>query len=111
MEKLRDLNFNPVYLTSEKANINKLQKMTEKEVDKVKTALKEVSGIYRKRITGAKQAFLNKEEYEAIVDTADNIKLAKMLRILGFLMQTKVYLFWKKQQSQKSHSERNIATR
>jgi hypothetical protein len=28
---------------------------------------------------------------------ADNIKLAKMLRILGFLTQTKVYLFWKKQ--------------
>jgi len=40
---------------------------------------------------------LNKEEYEAIVDAADIIKLAKMLRILGFLTQTKVYLFWKKE--------------
>jgi len=40
---------------------------------------------------------LNKEEYEAIVEAADIIKLAKMLRILGFLTQTKVYLFWKKE--------------
>ena len=39
--------------------------------------------------------FLKKPEYEALVDAADLEKLAKMLRILGFLTQTKVYLFWK----------------
>jgi len=98
VEKLRAFNFNPVFLTSERTNMNKLQRMTAEELDGVKMVLKEVSGIYRKRITGARQAFLNKEEYEAIVDTADIIKLAKMLRILGFLTQTKVYLFWKKEQ-------------
>ncbi len=68
----------------------------EKEVNKVRMVIKEVKGIYRKRIAGARQAFLNKEEYEAIVDAADIEKLAKMLRILGFLTQTKVYLFWKR---------------
>jgi len=72
--------------------------MTEKEVEKVRMVIKEVSGIYRKRIAGTKQAFLNKEEYEAVVDAADIIKLARMLRIVGFLTQTKVYLFWKKEQ-------------
>lgn len=97
VEKLRAFNFNPVFLTSEKANLNKLQTMTETEVSKVRMVINQVTGIYRKRIAGTKQAFLNKEEYEAIVDAADNIKLAKMLRILGFLTQTKVYLFWKKQ--------------
>jgi len=96
VEKLRAFNFDPVFLTSERTNMNKLQNMTEKEVDKVKMLLKKVSGIYRKRIAGARQAFLNKEEYEAIVDAADIEKLAKMLRILGFLTQTKVYLFWKR---------------
>ena len=70
--------------------------MTEKEVDKVKMILKKVSGIYRKRIAGARQAFLNKEEYKAIVDAADIEKLANMLRILGFLTPIKVYLFWKR---------------
>ena len=97
VEKLRAFNFNPVFLTSERMNRNKLQTMTETEVSKVRMVIKQVTGIYRKRIAGTKQAFLNKEEYEAIVDAADNIKLAKMLRILGFLTQTKVYLFWKKQ--------------
>ncbi len=96
VENLRAFNFDPVFLTSERTNMNKLQNMTEKEVDKVKMLLKKVSGIYRKRIAGARQAFLNKEEYEAIVDAADIEKLAKMLRILGFLTQTKVYLFWKR---------------
>jgi ABC-type ATPase with predicted acetyltransferase domain len=96
VDKLRKFNFNPVFLTSEKANLNKLQNMTEKEVEGVRTVIKEVTGIYRKRITGARQAFLKKQEYEAIVDAADIIKLAKMIRILGFLTQSKVYLFWKK---------------
>ena len=93
VEKLINLNFNPVFLTSERMNLNKLQSLTEMEVSKVRRALKEVKGIYRKRVAGTKQAFLNKEEYEAIVDAADTDKLAKMLRILGFLTQTKLYLF------------------
>jgi hypothetical protein len=95
VEKLRNLNFNPVFLTSEKANLNKLERMTDAEVKKVRDAVKEVKGIYRKRIAGTKKPFLNTEEYEAIIDAADTAKLAKTLRILGFLTQTKVYLFWK----------------
>ena len=95
VEKLRTFTFNPVLLTSEKANLNKLQQMTEKEVEGVRRVIKEVTGIYRKRIAGTKQAFLNKQEYGAIVDAAGTTKLAKMIRILGFLTQTKVYLFWK----------------
>ena len=96
VEKLRVFNFDPVFLTSERTNMNKLQNMTKKEVSKVKLLIKKVSGIYRKRIASTKQAFLKKAEYEAIVDAADIQKLAKMIRILGFLTQTKVYLFWKR---------------
>jgi hypothetical protein len=44
------------------------------------------------------ECILNKEEYEAVVNAADIIKLVRMLRIVGFLTQTKVYLFWKKGQ-------------
>jgi len=96
VEQLKDLNFDPVFLTSERTNMNKLQNMTEKEVNKVKMLIKKVSSIYRKRVASTKQAFLKKEEYAAIVDAADIQKLAKMIRILGFLTQTKVYLFWKR---------------
>jgi ABC-type ATPase with predicted acetyltransferase domain len=96
VEKLRNLNFNPVFLTSEKMNNNKLQQITKKQVKTVRMALKEVTGIYRKRIAGTKKPYPSKQEYENIIDAADNQKLAKMLRILGFLTQTKVYLIWKK---------------
>jgi ABC-type ATPase with predicted acetyltransferase domain len=96
VEKLRNLNFNPVFLTSEKMNNNKLQQMTKKQVQNVRMTLKEVTGIYRKRIAGTKKPYPNKQEYETIINAADNQKLAKMLRILGFLTQTKVYLIWKK---------------
>jgi hypothetical protein len=96
LDHLRKLNFNPVFLTSEKANLNKLQNMTKKQLEDVRAVIKEVKGIYRKRIVGTKKAFLNKQEYDAIVDAADTPKLARMIRILGFLTQTKVYLFWKK---------------
>jgi hypothetical protein len=102
VEKLRALNFSPIFLTSERTNLNKLQNMTEIEVSKVRTAIKEVKDIYRKRVTGTKQEFLNKEEYKDIVDAADTAKLAKMLRILGFLTQTKVYLLEKRNKKMKN---------
>ncbi len=98
VDKLRKFDFNPVFLTSEKANLHKLQNMTKKQVEGVRAVIKEVTGIYRKRLTSARQAFLNKQEYAALVDKADTAKLAKMIRILGFLTQTKVYLFWKNRQ-------------
>jgi len=100
VEKLGAFNFNPIFLTSERTNLQKLRRMSAEEVNGVKTVFKEISGsVYRKRLTGAPQAFLAKEEFEALVDAASLEKLAKILRILGFLTQTKVYLFWKKHQS------------
>jgi hypothetical protein len=50
--------------------------MTETEVEKVRVAIKEVKGIYRKRIAGTEQAFINKKEYDTIMDAADTNKLA-----------------------------------
>jgi hypothetical protein len=97
VEKLRAFGFNPVFLTSERANLIKLGRMSAEEVEGVKMVFKEIKGsVYRKRLTSAHQAFLVKEEFQALVDAASLEKLAKMLRILGFLTQTKVYLFWKK---------------
>jgi ABC-type lipoprotein export system ATPase subunit/GNAT superfamily N-acetyltransferase len=102
-ENLGTFGFNPVFLTSERTNLNKLRDMKGEEVRGVKAALKGVSGIYRKRIASSSRAFLKKEEYQALVDSADVKKLAKMLRILGFLTQTKVYLFWK---NEKVHQQK-----
>jgi len=97
VEKLRALGFNPIFLSSEKANLDRLQKMLVDEVERVKDIFKEVSrssGVYRKRIMSVHEAYLTHEQFCARVDKASLEKLAKMLRILGFLTQTKVYLFW-----------------
>ena len=96
VEKLRKLGFNPVFLSSEKYNIHQLR--TLRSVSQVKTILKDLSkavGIYRKRLWSSHKAYMPKEEFNNCVDKASLEKLAKMLRILSFLTQTKVYLFWK----------------
>jgi len=98
VEKLRALGFNPIFLSSEKANLEKLQRMSVEEVEQVKNIFKEVSrssGVYRKRIMSVHEAYLTHEQFCHRVDKASIEKLAKMLRILSFLTQTKVYLFWK----------------
>ena len=100
MEKLRKLGFNPVFLSSEKYNTRQLRVL--RVVSQVKTILKSLSkavGIYRKRLWSSHQAYMPKGKFNNCVDKAPLKKLAKMLRILSFLTQTKVYLFWKEHQS------------
>jgi len=96
VERLSKLGFNSVFLTSETTNLQKLRKMSADEVGEVKKVFRGISGgIYGRRILSIYQAFLTKEDFEARVESAGVEKLAKMMRILGFLAQTKVYLFWK----------------
>jgi len=97
VEKLRQLGFNPVFISSEKYNVQQLRNDPGK-VEAVREVFKFVSkagGIYRKRIAAVHQAYLTHKEFCKRVDNASLEKLAKMLRILAFLTQTKVYLFWK----------------
>jgi hypothetical protein len=95
--KLNEIGFDPTFLSSEAYNLHKLRN-NHILIGKVKDVLREFSkrgGIYRKRLASAKPAFLGKEEFDRILENADEEKLAKMLRILSFLAQPKVYLFWK----------------
>ncbi|KPV65367.1 MAG: hypothetical protein AOA65_0229 [Candidatus Bathyarchaeota archaeon BA1] len=72
--------------------------MSADEVKRVKDIFKGVSrssGAYRKRIMSVHEAYLTHEQFCDGVERAGLEKLAKMLRILGFLTQTKVYLIWK----------------
>jgi hypothetical protein len=39
--------------------------------------------------------FGTKEEYTKRVEEADIDQLAHLIKVCGFLLQTKVYLFWK----------------
>ena len=42
------------------------------------------------------QPFGNTSDYTKCIENADSAKLAKLIKIVGMLMQTKVYLFWSK---------------
>jgi len=94
-----------INVTSEEVPDDKISKMIKRaevtvQLEAVRTVIKGVTGIYRKRVAGTKKAFLNNQEYGAIIDAADTPKLARMIRILGFLTQTKVHLFWKNRKTQ-----------
>jgi len=98
IEKLRSLGFNPVLLSSEKANMRTLEEMPKKEVEEVKAVLKALCGRergYGRRLLKTRSVFPKPEETQKVIDEAGLEKLAKTLRILSFLAQTKVYLFWK----------------
>jgi len=96
VKKLRNLGFNPVFLSSEKYNTHQLRTLP--AVSQVKAILKDLSkavGIYRKRLLSGHKAYYTHKEFCKHVESVDVKKLGKMLRILSFLTQTKVYLFWK----------------
>jgi hypothetical protein len=98
VEKLKAFGFNPIFLSSEKANLEKLRRMPNGYVEQVKDAIKEVSrssGVYRKRIMASHEAYITHQQFCDRLEATSLEKLAKMLRILSFLTQTKVYLFWK----------------
>ncbi|TET19649.1 GNAT family N-acetyltransferase [Candidatus Bathyarchaeota archaeon] len=98
VEKLRRLGFNQVLLGSTKYTIQRMRK-NPCLIKKVRTVFKHVSkagGVYRKRIASTGRAYMKHNEFCECVDRADIEKLARMIKILSFLIQTKVYLFWKR---------------
>ena len=43
---------------------------------------------------GGGNPYFTREEWEVCIGAADSAKLARLIKIIGMLMQTKVYLFW-----------------
>lgn len=80
----------------------RLKKMSNKEVEEVKNILKALCRRergYGRRLLKTKSVFPKPEETRKVIEEAGLEKLAKTLRILSFLGQTKVYLIWKRCQT------------
>jgi len=58
--------------------------------------LSEKGAIPRKRILSASKAYPSHTEFGEKIERLNEEGLAKVLRRLSFLTQTKVYLFWAK---------------
>ena len=96
VQSLRPLGFNPIFLGSKKQNLQVLKGLSEKELEKVKETLVGISSGYYKRLKGAHKAYVKKGEFEEFVENATLQCLARVLRKLAILLQTKVYLLWRK---------------
>jgi len=95
-ETLSRLGFNIHLLGSEKYVLAKLQKLSAEEVAKVREAfIKHAHPRFLKSFS-AHMPFGRMEAYAEEVRKASLERLTRLIKICGFLMQTKVYLFWRK---------------
>ena len=93
-ERLRRLGFNPIEMASEEANLRRLEGMGREEVEECRRILMGVSPGYYKRLKPSRRAHVGRGEFRSYVEGAPLRRLARMLRTVAVLLQTKVYLIW-----------------
>jgi len=95
-ETLSRLGFNIHLLGSEKYVLAKLQTLSAEELAKIRKAfIKHAHPRFLKSFS-AHMPFGRMEAYAEEVRKASLERLARLIKVCGFLMQTKVYLFWQK---------------
>jgi ABC-type lipoprotein export system ATPase subunit/GNAT superfamily N-acetyltransferase len=95
-ETLRGLGFNIQLLGSEKYVMNKLQTLSSADLEKLREAfIKHCHARFMKYFF-CHIPFGRKEVYTKEVIKASLERLARLIKVCGFLLQTKVYLFWEK---------------
>jgi ABC-type lipoprotein export system ATPase subunit len=94
-ETLRQLGFNTQLLGSEKYALSKLQTLSDEGVIKVREAFIKNSHARFMKYFFPHQLFGKREAYTKEIKRASLERLAHLIKVCGFLTQTKVYLFWK----------------
>jgi len=95
VEKLRVLGFTPVMLGSINYNLFKIREIGKEKIVSILLELFKKDVAIRKRLSASREAYPTYQEFVRRVEGLSNEGLAKMLKKLNFLVQTKVYLFWK----------------
>jgi ABC-type transport system involved in cytochrome c biogenesis ATPase subunit len=97
-ELLSSLNFDLPLLSSERYVLERLKRLSPLEVDKLKELfVKNKHPRFRKEFAVSRhQPFGKTSDYVKCIENADSGKIAKLVKIVGMLLQTKVYLFWSK---------------
>jgi len=94
-ETLQHLGFNIQLLGSEKYVINKLQTLNDKDIAKIKEAFIKYCHARYMKYFFSHMPFGKKQTYVEEIRKASLERLANLIKVCGFLMQTKAYLFWK----------------
>jgi len=93
-ETLHRLGFNTQLLGSEKYALSKLKTLNDKEIIKIREAFIRNSHARFMKYFFPHQLFGKREAYTKEIRKASLERLAYLIKVCGFLMQTKVYLFW-----------------
>ncbi|MBT0160705.1 hypothetical protein G4O51_12065 [Candidatus Bathyarchaeota archaeon A05DMB-2] len=93
-ETLQQLGFNIHLLGSEKYVLTKLQTLTDKDIATIKEAFTKHNHTRFMKYFLCRTLFGKKKVYDEEVAKASLERLAHLIKVCGFLMQTKVYLFW-----------------
>ena len=93
-EILQQLNFNIQLLGSEKYVLKKLQSLSEKELQIVREAFIKHSHTRFMKYFFPHLVFGHKKDYVEEINKVSLERLARLIKVCGFLLQTKVYLFW-----------------
>jgi len=96
IEELRKLGFNPILLASKKQNLRCLRKLSKEEMKRCKDILAKIRHPRLRRAAVSEKPYTNSATYRSALEKAGIEKIARMLRVLSILMQTKVYLLWKR---------------
>ncbi|MEM1540828.1 MAG: GNAT family N-acetyltransferase [Candidatus Bathyarchaeia archaeon] len=91
---LHKLGFNIHLLGSEKYVLSKLQSLSEKEIETIKEAFIGNCHARFMKYFFCHMPFGKKQTYIEEVRKASLERLAHLIKVCGFLTQTKVYLFW-----------------
>jgi len=93
-ETLQQLGFNIQLLGSEKYVLNKLQTLSSEELAKVREAFIKHCHTRFMKYFFPHLLFGHKKVYVEKIKKASLERLTHLIKVCGFLMQTKVYLFW-----------------
>jgi ABC-type ATPase with predicted acetyltransferase domain len=95
-DALEQLGFNTKLLGSESYVRRKLEKLSPKQVAMLKEAFIRNSHprLHKEIAVNRHRAFGTKAHYVEGIENADLPRMAKLIKIVGVLLQTKVYLFW-----------------
>ena len=96
---LLELGFDMHLLGSEHYVKAKLENLTSAQLSKVREAfVKSSHPRFKKEFASSRhQPFGKTCDYIKGIENADSAKLGKLIKIVGMLLQTKVYLFWSQQ--------------
>ena len=98
VDRLHEMGFDPTMMASEAYNLRQLCELSDDAIDRVRETLLGVSTHYYKRLSrggpGSSLAYIRKAQMRDWLWEQPRESLAKSLRILSVLSETKVYLFW-----------------